>query len=109
MSILPNFAPNDADAIRKTLGLPSFPLWHVTCIIFTKFKCPRRAAAYPDRRSSNGDLAVKPNRVLLAMLPLFGGLFLAHQAVAEDRLKVAFVEFSQASGSSWVRANTESA
>jgi basic membrane protein A len=42
------------------------------------------------------------------MLPLFGGLFLAHQAIAEDKLKVAFVEFAQASGSSWVRANTES-
>jgi basic membrane protein A and related proteins len=51
---------------------------------------------------------VKSNRVFLAMLPLLGGLFLAHQAIAEDKLKVAFVEFSQASGSSWVRANAES-
>jgi basic membrane protein A len=52
---------------------------------------------------------VKKNRMLVALLPLVGGLFFTHQAVAADKLKVAFVEFAQASGSSWVRANTESA
>jgi len=42
------------------------------------------------------------------MMSLVGGLLLANQAVADEKLKVAFVEFSQPSGSSWVRANTES-
>ena len=32
-----------------------------------------------------------------------------NHAVAAEKLKVAFVEFSQASGASWVRANTEAA
>jgi basic membrane protein A len=51
---------------------------------------------------------VKSNRVRIAMMSLVGGLLLANQAVADEKLKVAFVEFSQPSGSSWVRANTES-
>jgi basic membrane protein A len=47
--------------------------------------------------------------VLIATISLIGGLFLANQAVADGKLKVAFVEFAQSSGSSWVRADAESA
>ncbi len=54
-------------------------------------------------------MAMKPNRVLVATICLIAGSFLATQAVAQGKLKVAFVEFAQTSGSSWVRANAAAA
>ena len=43
----------------------------------------------------------------LAIIFTFVGLLLSTQAMAADKLKVAFVEFAQASGAAWVRANAE--
>ena len=48
------------------------------------------------------------NRTRVAASALLCGLFFATQASADEKLKVAFVEFAQASGSSWVRANADS-
>src|SRR5260370_34553986 len=90
----------------NNLDFPEFPPWHVSCIVF---RCAALTCGRPERRSSNGDLPVKLDRVRIVLMSLIGGLLFANQAVADEKLKVAFVEFSQASGSSWVRANTESA
>jgi basic membrane protein A and related proteins len=46
---------------------------------------------------------------VLAIAAAISGIFGAGDAQAQEKLKVAFVEFSQASGASWVRANTEAA
>ena len=43
----------------------------------------------------------------LIIIFTFFGLLLGSQAMAADKLKVAFVEFAQASGAAWVRANAE--
>lgn len=48
------------------------------------------------------------NRTRIAATALFCGLFFSADASAAEKLKVAFVEFAQASGASWVRANAES-
>jgi basic membrane protein A len=48
------------------------------------------------------------NHSRIAATALLCGLFFAADATAEEKLKVAFVEFAQASGSSWVRANADS-
>jgi basic membrane protein A len=48
------------------------------------------------------------NRTRIATTALLCGLSFTTQVLAEEKLKVAFVEDSQASGSSWVRANAES-
>src|SRR5258708_2997785 len=95
-----------ADRKPNNLDFPEFPPWHVSCIVF---RCAALTCGRPERRSSNGDLPVKLDRVRIVLMSLIGGLLFANQAVADEKLKVAFVEFSQASGSSWVRANTESA
>jgi basic membrane protein A len=84
-----------------------YELSSVACELH-RIQVSRIRAVDPERRPSNGDPAVKSNRVRIAMMSLVGGLLLANQAVADEKLKVAFVEFSQPSGSSWVRANTES-
>lgn len=48
-------------------------------------------------------------RVSTAIAIAFAGALLANRAAASDKLKVAFIEFGEPSGSSWVRANTEAA
>jgi basic membrane protein A len=50
-------------------------------------------------------LAVNQARVL--MTTVLCGLVFATQTLAEEKLKIAFVEYSQASGAAWVRANAE--
>jgi len=84
-----------------------FELSSVACELH-RIQVSRMRAVDPERRPSKWRPAVKSNRVRIAMMSLVGGLLLANQAVADEKLKVAFVEFSQPSGSSWVRANTES-
>jgi basic membrane protein A and related proteins len=63
------------------------------------------AMAWPLFELFQGRLAVK--RIRVAASALLCGLFFATQASADEKLKVAFVEFAQASGASWVRANAE--
>jgi basic membrane protein A len=51
---------------------------------------------------------VAVNQTQIVTTALFCGLFFVTQASAKEKLKVAFVEYSQASGAAWVRANAES-
>jgi basic membrane protein A len=47
------------------------------------------------------------NQARVVLTTLFCGLIFATQALAEEKLKIAFVEYSSASGAAWVRANAE--
>ena len=80
--------------------------WHVTCLAFHYISPDAAAMAWPLFEHFEGRLAV--NRIRVAASALLCGLFFATQAWADEKLKVAFVEFAQASGSSWVRANADS-
>jgi basic membrane protein A and related proteins len=47
------------------------------------------------------------NQARAVITALFCSLIVSTQALAEEKLKIAFVEYSQASGAAWVRANAE--